>query len=205
MKSLRSPKVNFLILIAATASIVTGVRAQNAPTMTLVVDETQEARRISFGHEEIRVPPGNLALSYPLWIPGEHGPTGPIQQFAALRIHAGNETLLWTRDPEEIATIHVEIPAGVDRISVDFDTLLENTVSDHQFLLAWNSVVLYPRGIDKRQLMIEPSILLPPKWQQGSSLVLASRVGDRVNFAPISLERLIDSPLLGGDYFRAVQ
>src|SRR3984957_13435457 len=196
-----------LSLIVAMSGIVTGARAQKAPApvMTLVVDETQAPRRLASVHEEIRVRPGNRALSYPLWIPGEHGPTGPIQQFAALRIHAGNEALPWTRDPEEIATIHVEIPAGVDRISVDFDTLLENTVSDHQFLLAWNTVVLYPRAIDKRQLMIEPSILLPPKWQQGSSLVLASRVGDRVNFAPISLERLIDSPLLGGDYFRAVQ
>src|ERR1700723_774479 len=123
MNSLHFRRVDFLILIAAIASIVPGVRAQNAPApaMTLVVDETQEARRISFVHEEIRVRPGNLALSYPLWIPGEHGPTGPIQQFAALRIHAGNEALPWTRDPEEIATIHVEIPAGVDRISVDFD------------------------------------------------------------------------------------
>lgn len=80
-----------------------------------------------------------------------------------LRVHSGNTTLPWTRDPEDIYTIHVDIPVGTDRITVDFDTLLENTISDHQLLLAWNTVVLYPRGIDKRQLMIEPSILLPPK------------------------------------------
>src|ERR1700722_18263956 len=207
MIQLLSHKPLVLALAIAVPALVTSARGQDtsASVMKLLVDESQAARRIAFVHEEIHVRPGSIALAYPRWIPGEHGPTGPIQQFAALRIHAGNEALPWTRDPEEIATIHVEIPAGVDRISVDFDTLLENTVSDHQFLLAWNTVVLYPRAIDKRQLMIEPSILLPPKWQQGSSLVLASRVGDRVNFAPISLERLIDSPLLGGDYFRAVQ
>jgi predicted metalloprotease with PDZ domain len=179
-------------------------QSNSAPTMTLVVDETQAARRIASVHEEIRVRPGSLALAYPLWIPGEHGPTGPVQQFAALRIHSGSAALPWTRDLEEISTIHVEIPANTDRISVDFDTLLENTISDHQLLLAWNSAVLYPRGIDKRQLMIEPSILLPPNWQQGSALLVTSRTSGRVNFAPVSLERLIDSPVLAGEFFRAV-
>ena len=172
--------------------------------MTLVVDESQAARRIATVHEEIRVRPGNVVLAYPLWIPGDHGPTGPIEEFAALRIHSGNTPLRWTRDPEEISTVHVEIPANTDRITVDFDTLLENTISDHQLLLAWNTVVLYPRGIGKRQLMIEPSILLPSNWQQGSALVVASQTSNRVNFAPVSLERLIDSPVLAGEFFRVV-
>lgn len=195
-----------LTLFILMAGILLCARAQNtsAPAMTLVVDETQAARRIASVHEEIRVRPGSLALAYPLWIPGEHGPTGPIQEFAALRIRSGNAALPWTRDPEEIATIHVEIPANTDRITVDFDTLLENTISDHQLLLAWNTVVLYPRGIDKRQLMIEPSILLPSNWQQGSSLLVTSRMNNRVNFVPVSLERLIDSPVLAGEFFRAV-
>ena len=72
--------------------------------------------------------------------------------------------------------------------------MLENTISDHQILLAWNTSVLYPRGIDKRELMIEPSILLPPNWKQGSSMPVTKQAGNRVTFAPTSLERLIDSP-----------
>jgi predicted metalloprotease with PDZ domain len=201
-----SPKAASVALVAAVAAFAACAYAQNAsaPTMSLVVDETQAARRIAFVHEEIRVRSGSLVLAYPLWIPGEHGPTGPIENFAALRIHAGSATLPWTRDLDEITEIHVEIPAGTDRISVDFDTLLENTISDHQLLLAWNSTVLYPLGIDKRQLMIEPSILLPPNWQQGSSLVVTGHTDNRLNFAPVSLERLIDSPVLAGEFFRAV-
>jgi predicted metalloprotease with PDZ domain len=200
------PRPLLLALVVAMTAIATCAHAQStsAPAMMLVVDESQAARRIASVHEEIRVRPGNVALAYPLWIPGEHGPTGPIQEFAVLRIHSGNALLTWTRDPEEIATVHVEIPANTDRITVDFDTLLENTISDHQFLLAWNTVVLYPRGIDKRQLMIEPSILLPSNWQQGSALVVASQTSNRVNFAPVSLERLIDSPVLAGEFFRVV-
>lgn len=187
-------------------AIASAAVAQNppAPTMALLVDESQAARRIAFVHEEIRVKPGRLALAYPRWIPGEHGPTGPIHQFAALRIQSGTESLTWTRDPEDIYTIYVEVPSGVDRILLDFDTLIENTISDHQLLLVWNSALLYPRGIDKRDLMIKPSIVLPQNWKQGSSLKVTDGTGPRVNFEPVSLERLIDSPVLAGEFFRAV-
>ena len=131
-----------LVAIGAAATRAHGQSAQAA--MTLLVDETQASRRIAFVREEIRVRPGMLALGYPRWIPGEHGPTGPIQQVAALRIHSGDVTLPWKRDPEEIYTIHVDVPPGTDRITVEFDTLLENTISEHQLLLAWNTAVLYP-------------------------------------------------------------
>lgn len=187
-----------LVVAAALAA-----SAQNPPaTMTLTVDERQEAQRIAFVHEEIRVQPGAVSLAYPLWIPGEHGPTGPIQQLATLRIHAGNETLLWTRDPIDITTIHVNVPANTDTITVDFDTLFENTISDRQLLLAWNTVVLYPLGINKTKLMIQSSVLLPESWKQASSLQVTKESGKGVEYAPISLERLIDSPVLAGEFLR---
>src|SRR5215469_15378400 len=103
MRTLLSSRTFPIAVFAAMAGIVTCAHAQSAatPNMTLVVDETQAARRIAFVHEEIRVRPGQLALAYPLWIPGDHGPTGPIQELAAVRIHSGSTTLAWARDPEE--------------------------------------------------------------------------------------------------------
>jgi hypothetical protein len=91
MIALLSPKCVVYALLAMSAA-ATSVLAQDVsmPAMTLLVDETQAARRIGFVREEICVRPGPLALAYPRWIPGEHGPTGPIEQFAALRIHSGN-------------------------------------------------------------------------------------------------------------------
>jgi predicted metalloprotease with PDZ domain len=189
---LLSAKCLLLSRIGSTAAAPsTCAQDTAAPAMTLVVGETQAARRIAFVHEEIRVRPGVLALAYPRWIPGEHGPTGHIQQFAALRVRSGSTSLPWTRDPGDIYTIHLDVPANAVRIAVDFDTLPENTISDHRLLLAWNAVVLYPRGIDKRQLLIEPSILLPANWHQGSSLRVRGQTGNRLNFAPVSLERLM--------------
>src|SRR3984885_7139570 len=197
------PALGLLVLFAITKGNVVA-QSTPVPTKTLLVDETQAFRRIAFVHEEIRVQPGPLALAYPRWIPGEHGPTGPIQNLAAIRVHSGETTLPWTRDPDDINTIKIDVPPNTSKVTVDFDTLLENTISDHQILLAWNTSVLYPRGIDKRELMIEPSVLLPPNWKQGSSIPVTNQSGNRVTFAPTSLERLIDSPVLAGEFFRAV-
>ena len=204
--------VLFLSSISVAVLLVTAAFGQNSssptnssPMMKLVVDETQAARKLAFVHEEITVKPGPLALAYPKWIPGENGPTGPIQQFAVLQIHSGGAILSWTRDPEEINTIHVSIPHGTNQINVDFDTLVENTISDHQLLLAWSTTVLYPRGIDKTKLMIQPSIALPVNWKNASSLQVTGESGNRTDFAPVSLERLIDSPVLAGEYLRTVE
>jgi predicted metalloprotease with PDZ domain len=172
--------------------------------MTLVVDETQAARRIVFMHEELPVQPAPLALAYPKWSPGEHGPAGPLEQVAEIRIHAAQQTLAWIRDPDDIFTIHLNVPAGSTRITIDFDVLPRTTISDHQLLLAWNTVVLYPRNANKREFMIEPPLILPSEWKHGGSLSIVNQAGSRVNFAPVSLERLIDSPILAGEFFRRV-
>ncbi|MDE3168510.1 MAG: hypothetical protein KGL75_00080, partial [Acidobacteriota bacterium] len=196
----------FFSVIALLCSLGPGVRAQDqsAPVIRLVVDESQAPRQIAFAHEEIQVHPGTVELAYPKWIPGEHGPTGPIYDMAALQIHAGSAPLHWKRDPEDIFKFQVQVPAGTDRITVDFDTLLQNTISAHQMLLAWNTVILYPLGIDKLKLMVQPAVILPPGWKQGSSLRVTGDSGNRIDFAPLSIERLIDSPVLAGEYFRAV-
>ena len=192
--------------ILAVLAVVPRARAQDqtSPVIKIVVDESQAPRQIASAHEEIAVHPGTVELAYPKWIPGEHGPTGPIYDVAALRIHAGNAMLNWKRDPEDIFKFQVQVPAGTEHITVDLDTLLQNTISAHQLLLAWNTVILYPLGIDKLKLMVQPSVILPAGWKQGSSLRVTGQSGNRIDFAPLSIERLIDSPVLAGEYFRAV-
>ena len=195
---------SYLVLTALFIAAATKADEQQSstPIMKLVVDETHAAQRLALVREEIHVHSGLLTLAYPRWIPGEHGPTGPIQELATLSIRSQDKPLAWTRDPEDIYAIHVQIPIGIDTIAVDFDTLLENTISDHQLLLAWNTAILYPQDIDKRELIVQPSVLLPLNWKQGSSLQVSGKNGPRVDFAAVSLERLIDSPVLAGEFFR---
>jgi len=199
-----STKCLVLVMLAVAANLSVRAQTASAAAMTLVVDETQAGRRISFVHEELGVQPGALALAYPRWIPGEHGPTGSIQDVASLQIRSGDVTLPWTRDPDDIFTVRVQVPPETHTLTVDFDVLLKNTISDHQLLLAWNTVVLYPRDVDKRNFMIEPSVVLPANWRYGSALRVTSQTGARVSFAPASLERLIDSPVLAGEFFRVM-
>jgi Peptidase M61 N-terminal domain len=138
-----------LVVLVAIARGDLAAQSASVPTMTLLVDETQASRRLTFVHEDIRVQQGPLTLAFPRWIPGEHGPTGPIENFAALRVRSGDVTLPWRRDPGDINTIRMDVPPNTQTITVDFDTLLENTISDHQLLLAWNTAILYPRGVDR--------------------------------------------------------
>ena len=57
------------------AGVETGT--ESAP-ITLSVDLTDAPRKVLHATETIPVQPGPLTLVYPEWIPGEHGPTGPI-------------------------------------------------------------------------------------------------------------------------------
>ena len=88
------------------------VLAANAPTVTLSVDASEAPRKIF--HAQLRIPaePGTLTLYYPKWIPGEHGPTGPIQDLTGLKFTASGKTLKWRRDLLDGWTFHVEVPAG---------------------------------------------------------------------------------------------
>src|ERR1035438_5275606 len=44
----------------------------------LKVDATDAARRLFHVQMSMPAKPGAMTLLYPEWIPGEHGPTGPI-------------------------------------------------------------------------------------------------------------------------------
>src|SRR5256885_16646182 len=57
-----------------------------APHVTIALDATEAPRKIFHARMTIPVTGGPLTLYYPKWIPGEHGPTGPIQGLAGLKL-----------------------------------------------------------------------------------------------------------------------
>jgi predicted metalloprotease with PDZ domain len=63
----------------------------------------------------------------------------------------------------------------------------------------WHRVLLYPKGAEAARLPVEASIVLPRGWHYATALrPAAPPSGDAVTFRPVSLERLIDSPLVLG-------
>ena len=69
--------VGFVILVLS--AIVSGQAKKPAPTIAVAVDATNTPRKIFHATLKIPASAGTLTLCYPKWIPGEHGPTGPVQ------------------------------------------------------------------------------------------------------------------------------
>jgi predicted metalloprotease with PDZ domain len=173
---------------------------------TLVLDARQVSRGIIYARETIPARPGDFTIVYPKWIPGEHGPTGPLNDLAALRVAAGGSTLSWRRDLVDMYEFHVDVPKGVSEITVDFDVLLnapDDTMSTHSIaILNWNRALLYQSGIDSHQYFVKPSIEVPSGWSYATAVRDPSQDGDRVDFATTSLAMLVDSPLDMGQYVK---
>lgn len=199
--------------------------------IVLHVDMSDAPRRIIHVHLQIPVSPGPLTLEYPEWIPGDHRPTGPIDNVAGLFIRANGQALPWQRDDVDMYGVHLTVPAGVSTLDVNFDLLttagstgsdLDRSTSKNLAVLEWNGVVMYPAGIPVRDIPVTASIQLPPGWGFGTALPFlgqdpangASRPaaapgagemtapGYQANFATVGLNQLVDSPIIMGRYFR---
>src|SRR4029079_18105188 len=92
-----------------------------APVITIALDAREAPRKIFHARLTIPASAGTLTLYYPKWIPGEHGPTGPIQNLTGLKFSAGGQTLPWRRDLKDGWTLHVEVPAGQTEVTADLD------------------------------------------------------------------------------------
>ena len=94
------------------------------PVITLSVDATQAPRKLLHSRETIAVKAGPLTLLYPKWIPGEHGPTGPVADVVGPAAHRRRDaTLPWRRDLIEMYALHCDVPAGAGALEVVFDFL----------------------------------------------------------------------------------
>jgi predicted metalloprotease with PDZ domain len=164
----------------------------------------------------IPVSPGPLTLLYPKWIPGEHMADGPIDDLAGLFITANGQQLSWVRDDVNMYAINLTVPQGVAELDVKDDFLATAgatgfsagaSTSANLAMLSWNELILYPAGHkDDADIFVEPSVILPQGWQYGTALMKAGETGDNIHenaihFNAVSLEQLIDSPLLTGRYF----
>jgi predicted metalloprotease with PDZ domain len=179
--------------------------------LSLSVDLTDLDRRLFLVRESIPARPGRLTLLYPQWLPGTHGPNGPIHLLSGLMITTGGQRLAWHRDPGNVYAFHVEVPAGADHVDVEFQFTSPQSgdqgriVATPEILgLQWNTVVLYPAGYYNSRIPVKADVKLPAGWQFATALDVAAHSSERVEFAPTSLETLVDSPLFAGRYYKRV-
>jgi predicted metalloprotease with PDZ domain len=196
-------------------SIAAQTRPANSQAIRLNVDARQAAMKIIHTKMEMPVSPGTLTLYYPKWIPGMHEPTGPIANVTGLKFVANGKTIPWRRDLRDVYTFHVDVPAGMSQLEASFDYIDAggaggSSATDKLLVLNWYAVLLYPAGVPASQITFVPTLALPTNWKWGSALggptdsISMRRSSAEYSFAPVALDRLADSPLVAGEYYRAI-
>ena len=201
---------SYLLTCAVVCLAAASVRGAVAPTL-LTVDARDASRRIVHATLKIPARPGPLTLLYPKWIPGEHGPTGPIVDLAGLKMSAAGQSILWRRDPVDNFTFLIEVPSGADAVDVTLDSLLPTdpngftsmaSSSANLAVISWNTLLLYPKGATANAVSYAAHLKVPDGWKFATALPLVNESADGIEFGPVTLETLVDSPVIVGRYFR---
>jgi predicted metalloprotease with PDZ domain len=203
----------------ACASLLLCAAAMSAPLsdrpfageLTLNVDLTNPGQRIFRVRERIPASAGALTLYYPKWIPGEHSPSGTINGITGLIITADSgQRVDWRRDLEDMFSLHLVVPPGASSLQLEFQLLSPGTAgefgqsvsaTDSIEDLEWNQVLFYPSGYAARGIRVRAGVKLPAGWGYGTALTTATMDHGTVGFEAVSLEQLIDSPLITGLHF----
>jgi predicted metalloprotease with PDZ domain len=160
-------------------------------------------------HTQLTIPAraGALTLVFPKWLPGEHGPTGPLESMIGLEIRAGGRVIPWSRDPYDMYALHLTVPAGASQLDVKLESGLAvdgdgfsaaPTSSDQLAIIPWNEFLLFPQGIDAEKVMIDASVRAPEGWAISTALASQPAADGIHTLETASIARLIDSPLQMG-------
>ena len=203
-----------LMLIAALPGSL-GLRAQDASKpIHIAVDLREAPKRILHAKMEFPVAAGPLTLVYPKWIPGEHGPNGPIVDVTGVHFRVGGKDIPWLRDDADMFAFHCNVPSGADKLEVLLDFLSPaeaggfstSPMATAQIaVLNWNIVLLYPLGAKSDDLTYVASLRIPEGWKYGTALPLAKESPEEIEFQPASLTTLVDSTVLTGRYMKTYE
>ncbi|HUA85655.1 MAG TPA: hypothetical protein VMB85_17460 [Bryobacteraceae bacterium] len=200
-------KKTFLFILVACISF-----AQDAIRLNL--DASGAPQRIFHVHLTIPVQPGPMTLLYPEWIPGEHGPTGPVIDMVGLKITANGQTVEWIRDSTNMYAFHITVPSGASSIEVAFDQISPPdtagfssgaSATTELAVLNWNQFVLYPQGKPANQLTFQANLKVPESWRYGTALPIERESANEIEFQPAPLNTLIDSPVSTGKHYRTIE
>jgi predicted metalloprotease with PDZ domain len=187
--------------------------APPSQTIKLVVDATHAGEKILHAQEQIPVAPGAITVVFPKWIPGEHGPTGPIVDLTGLEFSAGNQRLTWRRDLVEMYAFHLNVPQGTSTLDVKLDLVMPAppegfssgaSATTQLLVLSWNQVLLYLQNTKSDDVQVQASMKLPSGWHYGTALPVEGDSDGQTSFKTVSLTTLVDSPVLASAHFRRI-
>ncbi len=154
-----------------------------------------------------------IALWYPKWIPGSHGPGGPIANVAGLRVESTDgKALHWIRSPGEVYRIEVTVPKGYSSLLVWVRYITNQPTTGSMGHDSWgssklgvisnNTILLYPEGMDVEHSLVDTTVLLPHSWKACTALPLETEGDSLYRYKPVPLSQFVDSPIMCGAYQR---
>lgn len=180
-------------------------------TIRLDIDASDTQRGAYRVTETIPLAPGakNLTLLFPQWLPGNHGPRGPLAELVDVRFFADGKPVAWQRDPVEVYAFHIDLPAGARELVAKFihTSPLQTsegriTMTPEMLNLQWEKMSLYPAGHYVRRIRIKPTVTFPKGWTAAAALDGAQASGEKVTWSETDYETLVDSPIFAGVNFR---
>jgi predicted metalloprotease with PDZ domain len=190
------------------------VFAAPASDLNIRVDAREIARNRVRSEVTVAAHPGPLTLAFAKWIPGEHGPNGPLDAIIGLEIHAGGAVVPWTRDPLDLYAFRVTVPRGAGHLDIAIDVGLPTdgatftsgqTNSARLAIINWNEFLLYPRGVDAERLGVQASLVPPADWTVQCALDMHADGDGSVSFEKSTLARLVDSPAQIGRFAKLIE
>lgn len=197
--------------LLASAELSQPVFTASDADMRIVADLRESHRKIM--RSTITLPDvrsGELVLWYPLFVPGNHAPAGPIQNIAEFRVlDAQGREIEWNRDPAEAARIVIEVPReSAGDLTIETAYLasqpwhMSRSSDSYGFgnfgAVNWNTLVWYPEGEELRDFEVDVEVLLPEGHRHAWSLGETEVQG-------VPFMELIDSPIIFGRHLNSYE
>jgi predicted metalloprotease with PDZ domain len=193
-------------LLPFTLFLSTAALAQKTP-IQITADLSDAPRKLYHAEIDLPVKAGPVTLTTPKWIPGNHRPTGPVDDITGVVFTANGQVLPWRRDDVDLYQFHVTVPAGVTTLHAHLDCIVTGRISQKLAVLEWEKLLLYPANTPVKDIAVQPSVTVPEGWGVGTALTPIDGYdaqhpkGGTTHFAATTVEQLQDSPVISGEYF----
>ncbi len=165
-KSFRRPVAFLPALLLALTMIP--AHAQKTP-IQITADLSDAPRKLYHADVDLPVIAGPLALTTPQWIPGNHRPTGPVEDITGVVFTVNGQPLPWRRDDVDLYQFHLTIPKGATTLHAHLDCIVTARLSQKLAVLEWEKLLLYPAKTPVRDIAIQPSLIVPAGWGIGTA------------------------------------
>lgn len=191
--------------------------------MSIVIDARDLPRQLLTASLAIPCKASNkteqLNLWYPKWVPGSHGPGGPIANVAGFEIaNQDGVPLEWKRAAGEVYCLQVTVPAKTEELRVRIryianqpttNSMGHDTFSSSMLgIISPGTVLMYLEADNIDEKMISTKLLLPRDWQAASALprtTSATAAKEEISYEETSLRNFVDSPIMCGRCYRSVE